>query len=308
MSPQKEDFLKSLPSNVSQKIKKLQFADNLVLTKQQRGYVTEVKSGKEVKEADWSYTMKDLSAKLGVSLPWLYANLRDSVRYVYISSFNLIAQSFFYDKTIDELEQFHELSSIHLNNEDIFRWFNNHFSYGIRSIVIPAEKIFGENASVAVKRMTTGFINGNKDDMWYDVEKLVRDQKLWNLCKSSPVFRKTSKYPIISLTSPLKSADNFKNTTFHTLSEYDYTSMGMNELLANGAGIYKAKSGKNSKMLFTFNAKQAFDVMTLQDQMYKIFKDDYKPRYIDQGIQSTINFFAVPAVKYFKLYPKHNNE
>ena len=104
MSPQKEEFLETLPRIVKQKTEKLQFANNLVLTKQKNSCVTEFETGEEVKEADWSYTMKSLAEKLNVSLPWLYNNLRGSVRYVYINQFNLSAQSFFYDKAIDELE------------------------------------------------------------------------------------------------------------------------------------------------------------------------------------------------------------
>ena len=91
---------------------------------------------------------------------------------------------------------------------------------------------------------------------------------------------------------------------FHVLKEYDYTSVGMNELLSRGAGIFKATTGRNSKMLFIFNSEPAFDSVKLQDQVYKVLKDsDYKPRSIDQGIQATINLFAVPATRYVEAYP-----
>ena len=91
---------------------------------------------------------------------------------------------------------------------------------------------------------------------------------------------------------------------FHVLKEYDYASVGMNELLSRGAGIFKAHNGKNSKMMFVFNSSPAFDTNKLSDQVYKILKDSgYKPRSIDQGIQATINLFAVPVTHYFEAYP-----
>ena len=50
MSPQKEEFLETLPRIVKQKTEKLQFANNLVLTKQKNSCVTEFETGEEVKE------------------------------------------------------------------------------------------------------------------------------------------------------------------------------------------------------------------------------------------------------------------
>lgn len=300
---EREEFLKTLPANVRTKLKKLQFADNLVLTVQKHGYVNELESGKDVLEKDWSFTMKNLSEKLCVSLPWLYSHLRGSVRYVYINQFNLSSQSFFYQKSVDELEHFHELSSVHLNNEDVFAWFNNHFDYYIRSKVIKADRIFGDLTETAVKRIALGYIQGGMD-FWNDVEKLVKDKTLWNLCIKSPSFRFTSKYPLVSRPTPFTNSNDFKSANFHVLSEYDYSSTGMNELLSAGAGIFKATNGRNSKMLFIFNSEPAFDSVKLQDQVYKVLKDsNYKPRSIDQGIQATINLFSVPATRYFEAYP-----
>ncbi|MDB6230937.1 hypothetical protein [Lactobacillus amylovorus] len=45
MSPQKEEFLETLPRIVKQKTEKLQFANNLVLTKQKNSCVTEFETG-----------------------------------------------------------------------------------------------------------------------------------------------------------------------------------------------------------------------------------------------------------------------
>ena len=300
---QREEFLKTLPANVAKKLKKLQFADNLVLTVQKHGYVSELETGKDVLEKDWSYTMKSLSEKLCVSLPWLYQHLRGDVRYVYINKFNLASQSFFYQKPVEELKKYHELSSIHLNNEDVFTWFNNHFDYGIRSKVIKADRIFGDATETVVRCVALSHIQGYSD-IWDDIKPLVKDEKLWNLCMKSPAFRLTSKYPLVSMPSPFLTADDFKNADFHVLKEYDYASVGMNELLSRGAGIFKAHNGKNSKMMFVFNSSPAFDTNKLSDQVYKILKDSgYKPRSIDQGIQATINLFAVPATRYFEAYP-----
>lgn len=50
--------------------------------------------------------------------------------------------------------------------------------------------------------------------------------------------------------------------------------------------------------MFVFNSPRAFDTIKLSDQVYKILKDSgYKPRSIEQGIQATINLFAVPATQ-----------
>lgn len=303
MSSQKEEFLEELPPKVKQKLKKLQFAENLVLTRQEKGQVNELETGKDVFEKDWSYTMKSLAEKLHVSLPWLYQHLRGDVRYVYINKFNLVSQSFFYQKPVEELKEYHELSSIHLNNEDIFRWFNDHFSYGIRSKVIKADRIFGDATEIAVRRIAIGYIK-DYSDVWEDIKPLVKDERLWNLCIKSPVFRLTSRYQFISMPSPFTKSDDFKNANFNVLSEYNYASSGMNELLSRGAGVFKAKSGRNSKMMFIFNSAPAFNVIKLSDQVYKILKNSgYKSRSIEQGIQATVNLFAVPAAKYFEAYP-----
>ena len=300
---QREEFLKTLPANVAKKLKKLQFADNLVLTVQKHGYVNELETGKEVLEKDWSYTMKSLSEKLCVSLPWLYQHLRGDVRYIYINKFNLASQSFFYQKPVEELKKYHELSSIHLNNEDVFTWFNDHFDYGIRSKVIKADRIFGDATETVVRCIALSHIQGYSD-IWDDIKPLVKDEKLWNLCMKSPAFRTTSKYPLVSMPSPFLTADDFKNADFHVLKEYDYASVGMNELLSRGAGVFKAKSGKNSKMMFVFNSPSEFDTIKLSNQVYEILKESgYKQRSIEQGIQATINLFAVPATNYFEAFP-----
>ena len=301
--PEREEFLKTLPPQVAKKLKKLQFADNLVLTVQKHGYVSELETGKDVLEEDWSYTMKSLSEKLCVSLPWLYQHLRGDVRYVYINKFNLASQSFFYQKPVTELKKYHELSSIHLNNSDVFAWFNNHFDYYIRSKVIKADRIFGDATETVVRHIALAYIKGYSD-IWDDIKPLVKDEKLWNLCMKSPAFHLTSKYPLVSMPSPFLTADAFKNADFHVLKEYDYASSGMNELLSRGAGIFKAHNGKNSKMMFVFNSSPAFDTTKLSNQVYEILKDsNYKPMTIDQGIQATINLFSVPATRYFEAYP-----
>ena len=299
---EREEFLKTLPANVRTKLKKLQFADNLVLTVQKRGYVNELDSGKDVLEEDWSYTMKNLSEKLCVSLPWLYQHLRGDVRYIYINKFNLSSQSFFYQKNVEDLKKYHELSSIHLNNEDVFTWFNNNFMYGIRSKVIKADRIFGDATETVVRRIALAYIKGYSG-IWDDIKPLIKDEKLWNLCIKAPAFRKTSKYPFVSMPSPFTQSDDFKNADFHVLKEYDYASSGMNDLLSRGAGVFKAKSSKNSKMMFVFNSPRAFDTIKLSNQVYEILKDsNYKPMTIDQGIQATINLFAVPATNYFEAF------
>ena len=299
---EREEFLKTLPANVRTKLKKLQFADNLVLTVQKRGYVNELDSGKDVLEEDWSYTMKNLSEKLCVSLPWLYQHLRGDVRYIYINKFNLSSQSFFYQKNVEDLKKYHELSSIHLNNEDVFTWFNNNFMYGIRSKVIKADRIFGDATETVVRRIALAYIKGYSG-IWDDIKPLIKDEKLWNLCIKAPAFRKTSKYPFVSMPSPFTQSDDFKNADFHVLKEYDYASSGMNDLLSRGAGVFKAKSCKNSKMMFVFNSPRAFDTIKLSNQVYEILKDSgYKQRSIEQGIQATINLFAVPATNYFEAF------
>ena len=174
---EREEFLKTLPANVRTKLKKLQFADNLVLTVQKHGYVSELETGKDVLEKDWSYTMKSLSEKLCVSLPWLYQHLRGDVRYVYINKFNLVSQSFFYQKPVTELKKYHELSSIHLNNEDVFAWFNNHFDYGIRSKVIKADRIFGDATETVVRHIALAYTK-DYSGIWDDIKQLVKDEKL----------------------------------------------------------------------------------------------------------------------------------
>ena len=300
---EREEFLKTLPANVRTKLKKLQFADNLVLTVQKHGYVSELETGKDVLEKDWSYTMKSLSEKLCVSLPWLYQHLRGNVRYVYINKFNLASQSFFYQKPVTELKKYHELSSIHLNNEDVFAWFNDHFNYGIRSKVIKTDRIFGDATETVVRRIALAYIK-DYQGIWDDIKPLIKNETLWNLCIKSPAFRTTSKYPFVLMRSPFATADDFKNAEFHVLREYDYASSGMNDLLSRGAGVFKAKSGKNSKMMFVFNSPRAFDTIKLSNQVYEILKDSgYKQRSVEQGIQATINLFAVPATNYFEAFP-----
>ncbi|MDM8281833.1 hypothetical protein, partial [Lactobacillus gallinarum] len=192
----------------------------------------------------------------------------------------------------------------HLNNEDVFTWFNDHFNYGIRSKVIKADRIFGDATETVVRRIALAYIK-DYSGIWDDIKPLVKDEKLWNLCKKSPAFRITSKYPFVPMSSPFTQSDDFKNAEFHVLKEYDYSSSGMNDLLSRGAGVFKARSGKNSKMMFVFNSSPAFDATKLSNQVYEILKDsNYKPMTIDQGIQATINLFAVPATRYFEAYPE----
>lgn len=298
-----ESFLQSLPPKVQDKLKRLKFKDNFVPTAQKGGIVTELASGKEVLEPEWSYTMKGLAKQLHVTLPWLYSNLRNDVRYVYVSSFNLQAQSFFYQKPIKELQKYHELSSIHLNTQDVYTWFSSTFTHGIRSKVIPATRIFGDDVETALYTLAMGFITSRKlaEEA---VAKYVKDDKLWQLCTKSPQFRYTSKYPLVAMPSPIADAQDLKNAVFHTLKEYSYTSTGMTDILSRGAGIFKGKSGKNGKMMFIFMEQQAFDEVKLADKIYDALEGtSYKNYVIEQGLQATSNVFAVPAVKYFELYP-----
>lgn len=58
---------------------------------------------------------------------------------------------------------------------------------------------------------------------------------------------------------------------FHALKEYDYASVGMNELLSRGAGIFKATTGRNSKMLFVFNSEPAFDSEITRSSLCKSY-------------------------------------
>ena len=303
MTSQKEDFLKSLPPNVSKKLKQLKLTDNLVLTEQKGGSVTELETNKPVIEKDWAYTMKSLAEQFHVSLPWLYKHLRDQVRYVYINKFNLQSQAYFYEKPIADLYNFHHLDSVHLNTNDVYKWFNGLFSYGIRSKIIPASLIFGDNTDTIVFNFALGYLQGSQH-IYDDAEKFVQNQQLLNLCVKAPNFRKTSKYPLISMPSPIDDSYTLQHTTFHTLSEYDYSSTGMNELLRRGAGIFKANSGKNGKMMFVFDTASAFDVAKLSERLYKFLKDThYKPYQIEQGITAAENIFAVPAVTYFEMFP-----
>ena len=298
-----ESKMQSLPPKVQDKIKQLHFKDCFVPTAQKSGIVTELASGKEVLEPEWSYTMKGLAKQLHVTLPWLYSNLRNDVRYVYISNFNLNAQSFFYQTPIKELQKYHELSSIHLNTNDVFSWFSNTFTYGIRSKVIPATRIFGDDVETALYPLAVGFITSHKlaEEA---VAKYVKDDRLWQLCAHSPQFRYTSKYPLVAMPSPIADAQDLRHTTFHTLSEYPYASTGMADLLSRGAGIFKGKSGKNSKMAFIFMEQPAFDEIKLANRIYDALEGtSYKPYMIEQGLQATSNLFAVPAIKYFELYP-----
>lgn len=296
----REIFLQSLPPKAQAKLKRLQFADNLVLTNQKGGTVTELGSGKAVLEPDWSFTMKSLSQQLHVTLPWLYSNLRGSVRYVYISSFNLQVQSFFYQKPVEQLRQYHELSSVHLNTADVYSWFCKAFSYGVRSKVIPAERIFGEDADTALYALAMGFITSHKLDE-KAVAKYVKDDNLWQLCAHSPAFRYTSKYPLVPQQSPIADARDLVNAQFHVLSEYPYASTGMTNLLSRGAGVYKAKGGKNGKMMFIFKEQPAFDEELLANRVHAALDGtDYKSYAIEQGLQATANLFAVPVADYFK--------
>lgn len=303
MTSRKEEFLKTLPPSVSKKLEQLKLTDNLVLTEQKGGSVTELTSGKAVTEKDWAYTMKSLAEQFHVSLPWLYNHLRNEVRYVYINKFNLQSQAFFYEKQITDLYKFHHLDSVHLNTNDVYGWFNDLFSYGIKSKVIPANRIFGDKTDTVVFDFALSSIQRGQH-AWEDAERFVQNQQLWNLCTKSPSFRKTAKYPLISMPSPIDDSYTLQHTTFHTLSEYDYSSTGMNELLRRGAGIFKANSGKNGKMLFVFDTASAFDVAKLSERLYKFLKDThYKPYQIEQGITAAENIFAVPAVTYFEMFP-----
>lgn len=298
-----ESKMQSLPPKVQDKIKQLHFKDCFVPTAQKGGIVTELASGKEVLEPEWGYTMKSLAKQLHVTLPWLYSNLRNDVRYVYISNFNLSAQSFFYQTPIKELRKYHELSSIHLNTEDVYDWFSNTFTYGIRSKVIPATRIFGDDAENALYTLAIGFITSHKlaDE---HVAKYVKNDELWQLCAKSPQFRYTSKYPLVAMPSPIANAQDLRHTTFHTLSEYPYASTGMTDILSRGAGIFKGKSGRNGKMMFIFMEQPAFDEVKLANRIYDALEEtSYKGYIIEQGLQATCNLFAVPAVKYFELYP-----
>lgn len=295
-----EKYIQSLPHKVQARIKQLRFKDNFIPTAQTHGTVTELGSNKPVLEPAWAYTMKDLAKQLHVTLPWLYSNLRESVHYVYISSFNLQAQSFFYQESIENLQKHHELSSIHLNTEDIYNWFNNAFTYGIRSKVIPATRIFGDDMDSALYVLAMGFITSHKlaEEA---VAKYVKDDTLWHLCVKSPAFRYTSKYPLVPQQSPIADARDLLNAKFHVLSEYPYASTGMTDLLSRGAGVYKNKHGKNGKMLFRLNSLPAFDEESLADRIYAALDGtDYKSYAIEQGLQATANLFAVPAADYFK--------
>lgn len=78
----------------------------------------------------------------------------------------------------------------------------------------------------------------------------------------------------------------------------------MTDLLSRGAGIFKGKSGRNGKMMFIFMEQPAFDEVKLADKIYNALEGaSYKGYIIEQGLQATCNLFAVPAVKYFELYP-----
>lgn len=303
MTSQKEDFLKSLLPNVSKKLKQLKLTDNLVLTEQKGGSVTELETNKPVIKKDWAYTMKSLAEQFHVSLPWLYNHLRNEVRYVYINKFNLQSQAFFYEKPIADLYNFHHLDSVHLNTNDVYKWFNGLFSYGIRSKIIPASLIFGDNTDTIVFNFALGYLQGSQH-IYDDAEKFVQNQQLWNLCVKAPNFRKTSKYPLIELPSPIDDPYNLRYTKFDTLSNYKYSSTGMNVILRHSAGIFKAKTGRNGKMLFIYNSDDAFDVAKLSDRLYKFLKDaHYKPSQIEQAIVTTENLFAVPAIQYFEMFP-----
>lgn len=295
--------LETLPKQVQAKIKKLQFADQFVVTNQDHGYVTEAKTGKEVLFKDWRFTMKDLAKILHVTLPWLYANLRGNVHYVYISKFNLPALSFFYQTPMEQLHKYRELSSVHLNSEDVFKWFNSYFDCGVRSVVIDAERIFGDSTDEATYLLAMGLLRRQKN-VWDTAQKYVKDPELWDLCTNAPDFRYTSKYPLVKKPSFIKDAYSLGETDFHALSEYKYASTGLADMLSRGSYVFKAKTGRNGKMLFVFRGHPAFDEDKLASRVNSALeKSSYKQWQVDQALQGVANLFAVPAVDYFAKYP-----
>lgn len=296
-----EEFLGKLPKETVVKIKKLKFYKNLVLIRQRKNFLEEVETGELIKKSDWDFTLPELAQKLHVTRSWLYNNLRGDVRYIYINTFNLESLSIFYQKPMTELNKYRELAPIHLNTNDVIKWFNNTFYYGKRSVVINAENIFGKDANQILLNYGLNSISHLYLDI-NNLNKFVLNKKLWNLCLKAPHLYKTSKYPIFEISKSLTTID-FKKINFHVLSEYTYAADGIRDILTLGADVYKSRKGKNSKMLFTFSYREPFDVAWVYQELCNRLKNTpYPQRAIDDTVAYLQNIFVVPAIQYFKFY------
>lgn len=294
-----EAFLAKLPKDTVAKIKKLKFANNLVLINRRYNLLQNVETGELIKKSDWNYTIPELVKKLHVSRSWLYNNLQSKVRYIYINNFDIESMTIFYEKSIKDLRYYQHLAPIHLNTQDVVKWFNDTFIHGKRSVVIDSQRIFGKESNQILLDYAIRSIRRLLLDM-NELNKYALDPKLWNLCRNAPVLHKTSKYPMVIIPKSLTPID-FNNIKFHTLSEYKYSANGMRELLTSGSDIYKGKNGKNSKMLFTFSDNDPFDVNWMYQELSKRLNSKiYSPRVIDDTVTTLANMFVVPAVQYFK--------
>lgn len=297
-----EDFLNKLPKETAEKIKKLKFAQNLVLIQKQHNTLKSVETNELIKKTDWNYTLPGIAQKLHVSRSWLYNNLQGRVRYIYLNNFDLQGLSIFYEKSIAELRQYRPLTPIHLCTQDVVEWFNSSFVHGKRSVVINAQNIFGEDASKILLDYALNGLNHLRLNM-NDLDKYVLDKELWGLCCKAPRLYKTSKYPIVVIPKSLTVAE-FDKINFRSLGEYTYSANGMRDILTSGADIYKNKKGKNSKMLFTFpDNSEPFDTQWMYQELSKRLKDSsYSPKVIDDTVTTLVNMFVVPAVQYFKEF------
>lgn len=142
-----EDFLAKLPKDTVAKIKKLKFANNLVLINRRYNLLQNVETGELIKKSDWNYTIPELVKKLHVSRSWLYNNLQSKVRYIYINNFDIESMAIFYEKSIKDLRYYQHLAPIHLNTQDVVKWFNDTFIHGKRSVVIDSQRIFGKESN-----------------------------------------------------------------------------------------------------------------------------------------------------------------
>lgn len=297
-----EEFLARLPQDSISKIEKLKYSNNLVLINRRHGFLEEVETGKIIKKANWDFTIPEIAKKLHVSRTWVYINLQSNVRYIYINNFDIESLSIFYEKSIGELRQYRELTPIHLNTEDVVRWFNTSFIHGKRSIVINSQRIFGTDNDQILLTYALNSINHFRFDI-HVLDKYVIDAKLWNLCLNAPVFHHTSKYPIVKIPKTI-TAQDLKSTTFHSLNEYKYAANGMRDLITSGSDVYKGCNGKNSKMLFTFSDNDPFDINWMYQEISKRLKNTpYSPKVIDDTVTALTDMFVVPAAKYFKELP-----
>ena len=212
-----EDFLAKLPKDTVAKIKKLKFANNLVLINRRYNLLQNVETGELIKKSDWNYTIPELVKKLHVSRSWLYNNLQSKVRYIYINNFDIESMAIFYEKSIKDLRYYQHLAPIHLNTQDVVKWFNDTFIHGKRSVVIDSQRIFGKESNQILLDYAIRSIRRLLLDM-NELNKYALDPKLWNLCRNAPVLHKTSKYPMIIIPKSLTPID-FNNIKFHTLSE-----------------------------------------------------------------------------------------